>query len=229
MDLTKQFSDNRGDFSKVEFVMQNTTDNYYVKATLKSGVWYVEDHVAAEADATHLIPTSDGSLVVKGLENDTYVITELRTDNAYTLLKEDITLAISVADTAADCTIYAQDVVGLLQNDPRYASGFPGTIITDGGLANPLVNIPQTQLSHKLLTASATVDGNDVTMQADGGSNNALALLSVVNTRGFDLPQTGGSGNWMYPTFGLIGFAGCIFLIFVIFKKKDKKEEQPQN
>lgn len=229
MDLTKEFSDNRGDFSKVEFVMQNTTDNYYVKATLKSGIWYVEDHVADEADATHLIPTADGSLVVKGLEDDTYVITELRTDNAYTLLKENITLVIAQEDTVADCTIYGSDVLGLLQNDPRYASGFPGTIITDGGLANPLVNIPQTQLSHKLLTASATVDGNAVTMQADGGSDNALALLSVVNTRGFDLPQTGGLGNWMYPTFGLIGFAGCIFLIFVVLKKKDKKEQTSED
>ena len=34
IDLTKLFSDGQGDFSKVEFLIQNKTDSYFVKAEL---------------------------------------------------------------------------------------------------------------------------------------------------------------------------------------------------
>ena len=34
IDLTKLFSDGKGDFSKIEFLVQNKTDNYYVQAKL---------------------------------------------------------------------------------------------------------------------------------------------------------------------------------------------------
>ncbi len=55
--------------------------------------------------------------------------------------------------------------------------------------------MPQRHLEHHLLTASATVDGNAVTMLTDNGSANAEAPLRVVNTRGFDLPRTGDNGT----------------------------------
>lgn len=51
-----------------------------------------------------------------------------------------------------------------------------------------LKNMPQKHLEHSLLTASATVDGNAVTMLTDNGSVNAEAPLRVVNTPGFDCP-----------------------------------------
>lgn len=38
-----------------------------------------------------------------------------------TLLKNTITVDISRADTTNSCTIYESDVLGLIQNDPRYA------------------------------------------------------------------------------------------------------------
>ena len=87
LELTKLFSDGKGDFSKVEFILHNDTDDYFVKAELNEdeGIYYVTDHVTAEADATHFIPMSadpnKGKIVVKGLEDDTYTITEVRTDN----------------------------------------------------------------------------------------------------------------------------------------------------
>ena len=51
--------------------------------------------------------------------------------------------------------------------------------------------MPQKHLEHCLLTASAKVDSNTVTMDVDGESANAIVPLTVVNTRGFNLPQTG--------------------------------------
>lgn len=41
-------------------------------------------------------------------------------------------------------------------------------------------------------TATAQVNGKDVAMTEDTGSVSALVPLTVTNTRGFDLPKTGG-------------------------------------
>ena len=185
IDLTKKFSDSNGDFSKVEFILHNETDNYYVKATLNEGegVYYVTAHIANEADATHFIPVSSGKVVVKGLEDDTYRITEIRTDNGYTLLKEDIEVVISQTETASLC----EDV--------------PGSV------------------EHHLLTASAEVDGNPVTMLADNGSANAEAPLTVVNTRGFDLPETGDNGTMMFTIVGILLMMGAACLILLSLRK----------
>ena len=225
LELTKLFSDGKGDFSKVEFILHNDTDNYFVKAELNEaeGIYYVVDHVEAEADATHFIPVTsggeDGKVIVKGLEDDTYTITEVRTDNGYTLLKDDIEVVLSQTETAEFCDIYASDVLGLIQNDPRYA-----TIINDTG---DLKNMPQKHLEHHLLTASATVDGNAVTMLTDNGSANAEAPLRVVNTRGFDLPKTGDNGTKMLTIAGtllILCAGGCVALLIVSKRKKNTRQ-----
>ena len=224
LELTKLFSDGKGDFSKVEFILHNDTDDYFVKAELNEaqGIYYVVDHVEAEADATHFIPMSadpnKGKIVVKGLEDDTYTITEVRTDNGYTLLKDDIEVVISQTETTEICDIYASDVLGLIQNDPRYA-----TIIHDTG---DLKNMPQRHLEQHLLTASATVDGNAVTMLTDNGSANAEAPLRVVNTRGFDLPKTGDNGTKMLTISGtllILCAGGCVALLIVSKRKRNTK------
>ncbi len=224
LELTKLFSDGKGDFSKVEFLIHNDTDGYFVQAELNEaeGIYYVTDHVEAEADATHFIPVAsddkDGKVIVKGLEDDTYTITEVRTDNGYTLLKDDIAVVISQTETTEICDIYASDVLGLLQNDPRYA-----TIINDTG---NLKNMPQKHLEHHLLTASATVDGNAVTMLTDNGSANAEAPLRVVNTRGFDLPKTGDNGTWKLTICGtllILCATGCIVFLFISKRKKIRR------
>ena len=188
IDLTKKFSDGNGDFANVEFVLNNETDNYYAKAALNEseGVYYVTAHVADEADATHFIPVSSGKVVVKGLEDDTYRISEVRTDNGYTLLKEDIEVVISQTETTSLC----DDVSGSVE--------------------------------HHLLTASAKVDGNAVTMLADGGSANAEAPLTVVNTRGFDLPETGDNGTMMFTIVGILLMAGAVAVLLIANRKKSE-------
>ena len=235
IDLTKLFSDGKGDYSNVEFIVYNNTDKYFVKAELNEdeGIYYVVDHVEAEADATHFIPVeSDGTkgkVIIKGMEDDEYIITEVRTDDGYTLLKEDITVVISQMESSALCDIYTSDIVGLIQNDARYTEEViakaiaEGYIKTDGGLADILNNMPQKYLEHYLLTASATVDGNAVTMLEDDGSANAEAPLTVVNTRGFDLPKTGDTGTMMFTVGGIILMAGALLVIFFVCRKKEKK------
>ena len=199
IDLTKQFSDGKGDFSAVEMLLHNDTDDYFVTANLQDGVYYVTGHESAEAKATHFIPTKGGKIVIKGLEDDAYTVTETQTASGYTLLRDDIEIVItSVEDELCDCY---DDELGVIQNDERYTH-------------------IQKHMEHKLLTASATVDENDVNMEADGGSVNALAPLTVVNTRGFDLPRTGSNGNWMFPVIGL-SVAAVAVVVFLILRKKD--------
>ena len=220
IELTKLFSDGKGDFSKVEFLIYNETDGYYVKAQLNAqeGVYYMVDHVADEADATHFIPVESagnpGKIIIKGLEDDTYTITEVRTDNGYVLLKEAIEVVFTPVETTELCDIYASDILGLIQNDPRYAE-----IINDTG---DLKNMPQVHLEHHLLTASATVDGNPVNMLSDNGSDNAEAPLKVVNTRGFDLPETGDNGTWIFGAAGVMLIAGALVVVMIAMKKKEK-------
>ena len=235
IDLTKLFSDGNGNFENVEFIVHNDTDNYFVKAELNvaEGIYYVVDHVKNEADATHFIPVTsggtEGKVIIKGLEDDTYTITEVRTDNGYTLLKDDIEVIISQVETVELCDIYAEDVVGLIQNDPRYTEKIineaiaNGYMKTDGNLADLLNNMPQKHLENHLLTASATVDGNDVNMLKDDGSVNAHAPLSVVNTRGFDLPETGDRGTLMFTIFGILAMAGSMVSFVLVNRKKAGK------
>ena len=93
IDLTKLFSDGNGDFSKVEFLIQNKTDGYFVQAKLNEdeGIYYVTGHTAEESQATHLVPVKaadgKGKILVKGLEDDTFILKEVRTDSGYVLLK----------------------------------------------------------------------------------------------------------------------------------------------
>ena len=219
IDLTKMFSDGKGDFPNVQFIVQNDTDGYYVKAELNEaeGIYYVVDHVVNPDEATRFIPVESngnpGKVIIKGLEDDTYTVTEIRTDNGYTLLKDDIEIVLSQKETTELCDIYESDVLGLIQNDPRYA-----TIINDTG---DLKNMPQVHLEHHLLTASATVDGNAVNMLEDNGSVNAEAPLTVVNTRGFDLPETGDHGTMIFTVLGIVAMAGAATVIVLTSKKKN--------
>ena len=220
IELTKLFSDGKGDFSKVEFLIYNETDGYYVKAQLNAqeGVYYMVDHVADEADATHFIPVESagnpGQIIIKGLEDDVYTVTEVRTDNGYVLLRDTIEVVFTPTETTELCDIYASDILGLIQNDPRYAE-----IINDTG---DLKNMPQVHLEHHLLTVAATVDGNPVNMLSDNGSDNAEAPLKVVNTRGFDLPETGDNGTWIFGAAGVMLIAGALVVMMIAMKKKEK-------
>lgn len=178
IDITKRFSDSKGDMSRVEFIAHNDTDGYYLKAELNQneGVYYITGHVSEEKDATHFIPTKEGKLMIKGIEDDSYTLTEVKTDNSYTLLKNSVQVVIQ-----------------------------------------------SKQLDSKSLTASATVDKHNVNMSKDGSSENAFVPFTIINTRGFDLPQTGSYGNWMFPVIGLSMLALCIVGIVIIRKKSGKE------
>ncbi len=213
LELTKLFSDNNGNLSNVEFIIYNKTDDYYVEAKLDetSGIYYVEDQTS-RSGATGFVPVADtGKILVKGLEDDEYIITETKTDNGYTLLRNDITVVISQNEAASLCGVYQTDWTGLVQNDPW----FQGQTIN---------GVTQKHLEHHTLTASATVDGKDVNMLEDNGSKNAEAPLRVINTKGFTLPKTGDNGVWMYGVIGILLMAGSVAGFVLSIRKKKNSQ-----
>lgn len=220
----------------VHFKIYNKTDGYWVTAERSDaeGIYYVTGHAQEEADATVFYPvTHDGEfghILVKGCEDDEYILTEIQTADGYTLLKDGINVTIhSADDPSRPCKIYEEDVLGVMQNDPHYD--------IDGGMNLELANIPQKALAHNLLTANATVDANPVEMQpnsvekgADGEilaehSPNAVVPLSVVNTPGFDLPSTGDHGTMMYTIIGISLMSAAAVIMIIAFRKKKVSEQ----
>ena len=98
IDVLKQFSDNGGNVKNVKFLLHNDTDDVYVIADLKDGVYYAKGFAAKKADATTFVPNAQGHIVVKGLEDDTYSLTEIATDKGYILLKDAVKIVIKTAE-----------------------------------------------------------------------------------------------------------------------------------
>ena len=178
VDVLKRFSDNGGNLRNVKFRLHNDTDDVFVIADLKDGVYYTKGFAAKKADATTFVPDSSGHIVVKGLEDDAYSLTEIATNKGYVLLRDAVKIIIKTAENG-QCE----------------------------------------KCGAKLLTASATVNGKDVTMS----EGNAVVPLTVVNNPGFDLPKTGGHGTWMFTIGGVLLLGAAAFI--VIRSRKHKGEQ----
>ncbi len=98
IDVLKRFSDNGGNLRNVKFRLHNDTDDCYIIAEQKDGVYYAKGFTNTKADATTFIPNSRGHIVVKGLEDDTYSLTETATDKGYVLLKDAVKIVIKTAE-----------------------------------------------------------------------------------------------------------------------------------
>ena len=178
IDVLKQFSDNGGKVQNVKFLLHNDTDDVYVIAEQKNGVYYAKGFAAKKSDATTFVPNAQGHVMVNGLEDDTYSLTEIATDKGYVLLRDAVKIVIKTAENG-QCE----------------------------------------KCGAKLLTASATVNGKDVTM-TDG---NAIVPLTVVNNPGFNLPKTGRYGTWMF-TIGGVALLGAA--AFIVIRSRKHKNEQ---
>ena len=98
VDVLKQFSDNGGNVRNVKFRLHNDTDDCYIIAEQKDGVYYAKGFTAKKSDATTFIPNAQGHIVVKGLEDDAYSLTEIATDKGYVLLKDSVKIVIKTAE-----------------------------------------------------------------------------------------------------------------------------------
>ena len=178
VDVLKRFSDNGGNMKNVKFRLHNDTDDCYIIADLKDGIYYAKGITSKKSDATTFIPNLKGHIILCGIEDDTYTLTEVATDKGYVLLRDPVKIVVITKEDGA-CE----------------------------------------RCGAALLTASATVNGKDVTM-TDG---NAIVPLTVVNNPGFDLPKTGGYGTWMFTIGGMALLGAAAFI--VIRSRKHKNEQ----
>ena len=103
VDVLKQFSDGKGDLANVHFLLRNNTDDVYVIAEQRDGMYYVKGFTGKKADATTFVPNDSGHIIVNGLEDDTYTMTETATDKGYVLLKDGIEIVITAAEGESAC------------------------------------------------------------------------------------------------------------------------------
>ena len=219
IDLTKTFSDNKGDATKVQFKLYNKTDAYYVIAKKgEDGLYYVTGKTTDKAQGTTFTPAATGRLYIKGLEGDKYQLTEVATDDGYTLLKDQ--MVINISETKRDIKASVAGTTGLEQAAPDAIIKNYGTGIKNED--GQLVNAATTDIGSKAVAgptsetangrtigktdmyvgdiqaATATVDSKPCTLltssTGDTTSPNAEVKMAIENNKGFNMPLTGGTG-----------------------------------
>ena len=207
-DLTKKFSDSKGDATKVKFVVKNKTDNYYLVARAdRAGVYQVTGRSAKEADATQFSPSSAGKLVIDGIEADEYAFTETHSDAGYSLLKKDIT--VKVTETKANITPTIANITGIQSKADTDSTANDG--VANGTALNNNVTV-------QTIAASAIVDDTKATMTKQGESDNAYVNMEITNQKQFLLPLTGGTGSYLLIIVGVV-VAGCGVMVLRRNKK----------
>ena len=101
IDLIKQFGDNNGTFGKVKFIAYNDTDGYYIKANMEGEVYNVTGFTSNKSEATMLIPNLKGHIILRGIEDDTYTLTEVATDKGYVLLRDPVKIVVITKEDGA--------------------------------------------------------------------------------------------------------------------------------
>jgi len=151
LDLTKVFSDNNGNFANVNFILQNSAGLWITaQQDAETGLWIATGTAASEAEATVLIPDNNGKILLKGLDTDTYQLTETKTDNGYVLLESAVSLTISAEADAAGNLIAAGSI------------GIDAAPMTDGMIVLSVVNnnafdMPNTGVSGTMLITTAGI------------------------------------------------------------------------
>jgi len=226
-DMSPENADAEGKYEHVKFVVKNNKHDYWLTAALNEaeGIYYVNGFTSNEEEATIFTPVASGTefgkVIIRGVEDDGYLIYETETADGYTLLDDYIWVGVTAYENCDDlCDIYSEDVLGVLQNDPRYAFSGEGV--------DKLTNIPQKQLEHYGIFASATIQGEEVLMRPVGDSQYADAPVTIINTRGFDLPETGDQGVWMYGVAGGTLMLAAVLVILFAFKKKEDQQTMKQ-
>ena len=205
LNIQKMFSDQKGKFQDVKFLLQNKTDGYYLKAKGENGVYYITDQEkgTSEKEGTVFNPGEKGNLTINGLEADTYILTEIATANGYSLLKEPMVIDIrSTVDDIIPSRTTLYDILDITNNPNKEVIETPGE------------------------RASALIDGTNTTMSefhSETGivSANGRVDIEVINNKTFKLPQTGGYGTWIFTLAGCGAALGGVVLVTRRSNKKD--------
>lgn len=243
LDLTKLFSDNQGDMSKVQFKLYNESDAYYVEAAFNEDdqAYYVTGKNVDKDAATTFTPNAEGKIIIYGLEGDTYGLTEIATDNGYTLLEDAV--HIDIVETDREINAAVAGVTGMdTEAMEEIVANYGGGIFDENGdsvlgshdyIQNTDGNRPAQEDPNgndigkmdmfvgEIKPATATVDQVDAEMQPQDDSDNATVAMQVTNHKNFRLPQTGGFGTLAFVLGGCAAALGGVVLVTKKGKKKD--------
>lgn len=251
VDLTKTFSDKKGDMSKVQFKLYNKTDAYYVVAEKSEtdGNWYVTGKTKNKEDGTTFTPDENGKIFVYGLEADTYGMTEIATDNGYTLLEDSVNVEITPTDREINASVSGVTGMDEAAIDAIVQFYHGGIYDENGNLVTasqdfiknkdanrPAVQDPNGRTIGKtdmyvgdIKPATAKVDNVAADMVSSSytkgnmeqkfESPDATVVMHVVNNKNFTLPQTGGYGTIIFT---LAGCAVALGGVAVVTKKSKK-------
>lgn len=242
IDLTKTFSDQNmkaEDYKAVQFTLYNETEDYYVLAAKSQvdGLYYVNGKTVDKKAATKFSPDGAGHLVINGVEGDDYRMSEVHTAKGYSILQND--LAIDITSSKRDIVPSSVHFMSVAADrDEEHPDNNRNLMLSDG---TPLATIEEGTTDKtamavgRVVPASATVDGTKAAMLSYGsqalgsglikaapnGANaeasaNADVKLSILNSKTFVLPQTGGSGLF------LITVCGVVLFILGSYYRKDR-------
>lgn len=218
----------------------NTTPNFTItyKATLN------ENAVLGQSGNTNdVFVTYTGDVKRETEHKDTKVFTY-----GIDLLKKGEGTTAGLKDVKFELTDGANEIKVLKSGDAYYPSngtGASSTVTTDEqgkiyirGLKPGTYQLKETKTNagYVLLKepvkivitedsttpgkATASVGNKEVTMNADNGSATAIVPLTVVNSKGFDLPATGGRGIALFTIAGIAIVAAAGSLLFM--RKRSK-------
>lgn len=145
VDVLKRFSDGKGSAQNVKFLLHNDTDACYLIADLKDGAYYVKGFTAKKSDATTFVPNAQGHVMVNGLEDDTYSLTETATDKGYILLKEAVKIVITTKEngTCEQCGTKLLTAAGTV-NGKAVSMKDGNAIVPLTVINNPGFDLPKT-------------------------------------------------------------------------------------
>ena len=71
---------------------------YYIKANMEGEVYNVTGFTSNKSEATMLIPNLKGHIVLRGIEDDTYTLTEVATDKGYVLPRDPVKVVVTTKE-----------------------------------------------------------------------------------------------------------------------------------
>lgn len=141
IDVDKQFSDNAGDFSKVEFKVYTKSGDdktYYSFDGTADGKYHTPAKVAKKENATPLKLDANGDLKIDGLELGTYYLEETATADGYRLLNAPVEFKVESSNKTNNGFVGTGDqYLGTLKNESSTSGRLSATVVNTRGFSLP--------------------------------------------------------------------------------------------
>lgn len=200
-------------------------------------LWTGATEPSGKTLVTELAMSSDGTLTITGLENNTYYLTETETVGGYSVLAKPVPVKVTdVESSETKTTIYhpyiAYDASDF-QADTTYYTLTDGayTEINSSDYSNYVSDSGNIRVVYYAETKTVTGNASsNVEAEVDGGqdltSTGGVITLNVNNSKNqFNLPQTGGLGLWIFTIAGGIAMAAGI-IVFSVIRKNGKAKRR---